>query len=220
MHREQRLWSLECGPLQLNCIILNSVVGSVRSMGNKGWFRVGGSCNPTMPSAPCVRLREQSSVSAPLRKEIRCWGELTVSVSTKERAQKWEQTDRKWWKKISVLVNCEKIERNVYSETSCRKFREAELGSSSLVSCVFTSRAPPEQVLFLSLCTQGRRRKKGFGRKRKILFHIAVGCVQGYAGSNSWSQCGEKEMREWGYQQKRNMEEAMIRSANAYRRAE
>lgn len=72
--------------------------------------------------------------------------------------------------KISVIVNCERIQRHTCSEASCKKFREAELVSFSLVKCGLAPEGPPG-VLPQSHCSHRRNEKGGLGwGERTTLF--------------------------------------------------
>lgn len=95
-----------------------------------------------------------------------------------------------------MVVNCEKIERNTCSETSCKKFREAEPVSFSLVNYMPASDGPPVPVLPRSHFSRRRKEKEGFGwEEGKMLFRRMLWWVKGFGLETTAEVCINK--RRW-----------------------
>lgn len=101
MQREQHLWSLGQGLLQLNCVILNFIICSIRSTRNKGSSSVGGGCNPTTGKGSPVSDRRSWIVSlCAIKKEPQLLrGADSVSVNKRKSPEvraNWQKMMKKY----------------------------------------------------------------------------------------------------------------------------
>lgn len=89
------------GLLQLNCIILNFIIRSIRSMRNKGSSSVGGGCNPTTGKGSPVSDHSTWIVSlCAIKKEAKLLkGADSVSVNKRKRPEvraNWQKMMKKY----------------------------------------------------------------------------------------------------------------------------
>lgn len=101
MQREQHLWSLEQGLLQLNCVILHVVICSIRRMRSKGSCSMPGAYNPTMGKGSPVSDRRSRIVSlCAIKKEAKLLrGADSVSVNRRKSPEvraNWQKMMKKY----------------------------------------------------------------------------------------------------------------------------